>query len=468
MAPDMAHGVMNTFAVRRSLRVKIGLLITGLVALSVLLLGGVLLYGEQRALSREMTKRGLAIAQNLSASARNAVLTRDEPTLNLLLADAMRQADVEYLVVTDRGGRVLAHTDVTRIGLPYARPKGLTAARDQTSIQTYTAPSGTRVVDFAVPLTFRATAIGALYLGFSQRSIEAAIAEARLQTIGISLVIALVGVAGASLLAAGMARPIRRLVAATQDVTEGRFDVSLAVRSEDEIGLLTHSFNRMTQSLREKELIKRAFGRYVARQVAEQLLRDPEHLVLSGSRREVTVVFCDIRGFTAMAERLTPEEVVQLVNDFYNLMIDATFHHEGTLDKFLGDAVMAVFGAPVQHGDHSLRAVRTALAMRAAVDQLSRRRIAAGNEAVAVGIGVSTGEAVAGTVGTEDRMEYTVIGDSVNLAARLESRAKPMQILVNERTYRAVSTAVEARPLGRYRFKGKGEEVEVYEVLSLR
>jgi len=460
--------VVDAVGFRASLGVKIGLLITGLVALSVLLLGGVLLYGEQRALRREMTKRGLAIARNLGASVRNAVLTRDEPTLNLLLADSMRQPDIEYVVVTDRAGRVLAHPDVTRIGFPYVRPQGLAATGDQTTIQTYTAPSGTSVMDFAVPLTFRGTAIGALYLGFGQRPIEAAIARARLQTIGISLLIALVGVGGASLLAAGMVRPIRRLVAATQDIAQGRLDVSLAVRSQDEIGLLTHSFNAMTRSLREKELIKRAFGRYVAREVAEQLLKDPEHLMLSGDRREVTVVFCDIRGFTALAERMVPEQIVQLVNDFYNLMIDATFHHEGTLDKFLGDAVMAVFGAPIPHTDHSLRAVRTALAMRAAVEQFSRRRIAGGGEPVSVGIGVSTGEAIAGTVGTEDRMEYTVIGDSVNLAARLESRAKPMQILVNERTYRAVEAAVDARPLGRVRVKGKGAQVEVYEVLGLR
>jgi adenylate cyclase len=128
---------------------------------------------------------------------------------------------------------------------------------------------------------------------------------------------------------------------------------------------------------------------------------------------------------------------------------------------------MAVFGAPIAHPDHAARAVLTALDMRAAVAALGERRRAAGRHAFDVGIGVSLGEVVAGTVGTEERMEYTVIGDSVNLAARLESNAKPGQILISQRTYERVRDLVESRPLGRIRVKGKEEEVEVYEVLGL-
>ena len=201
--------------------------------------------------------------------------------------------------------------------------------------------------------------------------------------------------------------------------------MALKVPSRDEIGVLTESFNTMARSLREKEMIKRAFTRYVAREVVEEILKNPEKLVLSGERREVTVLFCDVRGFTPLSERLSPEEVVSLLNDFYTLMIETTFKHDGTLDKFMGDAVMAIFGAPIAHPDHSARAVQTALAMREGIGGLNARRAQQGKEGVAIGIGVSAGEAVAGTVGTEDRMEYTVIGDSVNLAARLESNAKP-------------------------------------------
>jgi adenylate cyclase len=254
----------------------------------------------------------------------------------------------------------------------------------------------------------------------------------------------------------------------TRAIATGNFAISLPVPSGDEIGDLTRSFNQMAQSLREKDLIKRAFTRYVAREVVDEILKDPENLVLTGERRDVTVLFCDIRGFTSTSEKLTPEEVVTLLNTFYNLMIDTTFKEDGTLDKFLGDGVMAVFGAPIYHQDHSLRAIRTALAMQAGMRNLSARRALEGKPAIEVGIGINAGDAVAGTVGTEARMEYTVIGDSVNLASRLQSHSKAGQILISEQTYLKVQAAVEAQSLGRVRVKGKEDEIGVYEVIGMR
>src|SRR5262249_26069888 len=148
------------------------------------------------------------------------------------------------------------------------------------------------------------------------------------------------GIGGAVGLATLLSRPIFRLVEATRAVAAGNFHVALAVTSRDEIGVLTESFNQMARSLRGEARSKAAFTRYVAREVVEEILKDPERLVLTGERREVTVLFCDVRGFTPLSERLSPEEVVLLLNDFYNLMIETTFKHDGTLDKFMGDAVM--------------------------------------------------------------------------------------------------------------------------------
>jgi adenylate cyclase len=175
-----------------------------------------------------------------------------------------------------------------------------------------------------------------------------------------------------------------------------------------------------------------------------------------------------MRGFTPLAERLSPEEVVATLNEFYSLMIDATFANDGTLDKFLGDAVMAIFGAPVPHPDHCMRAIRTALRMQTQIAELSNQRLAQGKDPIMIGIGVSAGEAVAGSVGTESRMEYTVIGDRVNLAARLEANALPGQILISKATYDRVADQVEARSLGSVRVKGKEENVAIYEVLGLK
>jgi adenylate cyclase len=456
----------DQIAIRVPLKVKLSLLITALVVLAVALVGLFLLRQQQQSLTAEMTKRGLTMAENFAAGAKTPLLTNDELTLGVLVTDAMRDPDVAYVIVSDQDGNVLAHSDARAVKTAVVRPKELEPLKDRVLVQTYKTPQG-RIIDFAVPLIYSGVPVGALYLGFSEEAINAALASARNQALLITLLMVLAGLGGAVGLAALLSRPIFRLVQATGAIAAGNFNITVPVASRDELGVLTDSFNRMARSLREKEMIKRAFTRYVAREVVEEILKDPENLVLSGERRQVTVLFCDVRGFTPLSERLSPEEVVLLLNDFYNLMIETTFKYDGTLDKFLGDAVMAVFGAPMAHPDHSARAIRTALAMQEGITGLNERRVRDGKEAIAVGIGVSAGEAVAGTVGTEDRMEYTVIGDSVNLAARLESNAKPGQILISHRTYERVRDLVDARPLGRIRVKGKEEEVEVYEVLGL-
>jgi adenylate cyclase len=452
--------------VRLPLKLKLGLLITGLLVIAVGLLSGVLLYSTEESLLTETTKRGHTIAQHLANAARNPLLTKDELTLNLLVKDAMKDGDLVYVVITDHQGKVVAHTDVSRLGRAPDAVE-LESRHTEPVVHVYTTAAHGRILDFTIPLIFRRVTVGAVRVGISQKSVDAAIATARNRTIVISIVIVVIGLAGALGLATLMAQPILRLVEGTRRIAAGDLTVDLAVASRDEIGILTEAFNTMTTSLREKEMITRAFARYVDRDVADELLKDPAQLVLEGERREVTVVFCDLRGFTLLSERLSPEEVVLLLNQFYELMIEATFRNAGTLDKFLGDAVMAVFGAPIAHADHAYRAVRTAVAMREGVERLSRRRIRRGGEPLSVGIGISTGEAVAGTVGTDDRMEYTVVGDSVNIAARLESTAKPMQILISARTWEDVKEVVKTRPLGVVRVKGKEEEIEVHEVLHL-
>ena len=454
---------------RLSLKLKLSLLITLLIVLSVVLVGDFLLGRVENSLTEQITKRGLTIARDLAASARNPLVTHDELTLNLLVKDALSDEDVTYVIVVDEDDKVVAHNDLNLVGKPLERPKELTPLKNDLLVQTYAdaKAKGGHIIDFAVPLEYSKVRLGALYLGFSDQSIRQTIATARTQTLWISVMMILGGIAGAVGLAIVLTKPIFKLSQGTKAIAAGNFDITLPVSSRDEIGDLTESFNEMAKSLREKERIKHAFSSYVARQVVDEILKNPDQIVLTGERREVTVIFCDMRGFTTLTEKLPPEEVVAALNDFYSLMIDLTIKNEGYINKFLGDAVMAIFGAPTAYPDHCFRAVRTALAMQAGVAELSVKRLSEGKDAITVGIGISAGEVVAGSVGTESQMEYTVIGDKVNLAARLESNAKPGQILVSESTYRQVADQVGARCLGTIYVKGREEAVVVFEILGL-
>jgi adenylate cyclase len=217
---------------------------------------------------------------------------------------------------------------------------------------------------------------------------------------------------------------------------------------------------------REKRQVKKLFSRYVPKDVYDQLMADPERAALGGRRRTMTVLFSDVRGFTAMSEKATPEEVVGQLNEYFSRMVQVLFEHRGTLDKFVGDMVMGLFGAPLDDPDHAEHAVQTAIAMSKALDELNRGWAAAGRPVLDIGIGISTGEMVAGNIGSEAIMSYTVIGDRVNLGARLESLNKEYgtRIIISETTREALKGRYDIHPLGEVVVKGKSRPVAIYEV----
>jgi adenylate cyclase len=217
---------------------------------------------------------------------------------------------------------------------------------------------------------------------------------------------------------------------------------------------------------REKRQVKKVFSRYVPKDVYNQLLADPDAVALGGKRRTMTVLFSDVRGFTAMSEKATPEEVVTQLNEYFTRMVDVLFAHRGTLDKFVGDMVMGLFGAPLDDPDHADHAVQTALAMTRALDELNDGWAAAGRPVLDIGIGISTGDMVAGNIGSSAIMSYTVIGDTVNLGARLESLNKDYgtRVIISEATRASLKGQYDIRPLGEVTVKGKSRPVAIYEV----
>ncbi len=222
----------------------------------------------------------------------------------------------------------------------------------------------------------------------------------------------------------------------------------------------------VADDITQEQRLMSTLCRYVTRQIAEQVLKDREKLKLGGQRSMVAVLFSDIRNFTTLSEQSAAEEVVAMLNEYFSRMLEPIFGYEGTLDKFIGDAIMAVFGAPIQREDDAERAVRAALDMRRALRRYNQVRIARGQAPIDNGVGITKGEVVSGNIGSEQRMDYTVIGDTVNIASRLEGLTKnyPQKILVNEDVYVEIKDKIHCVDLGFARVKGKEGEVHIYGV----
>jgi len=219
------------------------------------------------------------------------------------------------------------------------------------------------------------------------------------------------------------------------------------------------------RKIKEEEELRYRLSRYVGDNLVEKLVNSKNGVFLENERKEVTILFADIRSFTAIAERMKAEEVVSMLNQFFGIMVDIIFRYNGTLDKFIGDELMAVFGLIPSENGASHNAVQAAVQMQYATEDLMKARAKQGKETFEIGIGVNTGSAIVGNVGSENRMDYTVVGDSVNVAARLEQIAKGGEIFVGEQTYRQTQDSFRLQRKGKLLIKNKTEPVNCYKVL---
>ncbi|MDA8411137.1 MAG: HAMP domain-containing protein [Treponema sp.] len=271
--------------------------------------------------------------------------------------------------------------------------------------------------------------------------------------------------------ARSMSRPVLKLVKASSLIEGGHFELDMKSETRDELGLLTESFVQMGRGLAERERVKETFGKFVNKTIAEQALKG--RLELGGTRKTATIFFADIRSFTAISEKLSPEAVVEFLNDYMTRMVTCIDKTGGVVDKFIGDAIMGVWGAPASAGspkEDALAAIRAMLMMRYALLDFNAGRGSEDRPLIHNGCGVNTGPCIAGQIGSVERMEYTVIGDAVNLASRIEALNKPFgtDILISEYTFDLVKDEVIVEAMPAIKVKGKADPLTIYAVIKLK
>jgi class 3 adenylate cyclase len=279
-------------------------------------------------------------------------------------------------------------------------------------------------------------------------------------------VLALAGGSGIAI-AHWIARPLRELAVQARQIRQGRLDVTVAPRSRDEIGVLARAMAEMVQALRDRDFIRETLGRYVSPELAERCLRDRAALRLGGDLREVTLVMSDLRGYTALSERLGAEATIALLNRYLTRMTPVILEHGGRIDEFIGDAILVVFGAPFERPDDAIRAVRCAVSMQRVMQAFNQESRARGFPELSMGIGIHSGSVVAGNIGSPERLKYGVVGPPVNLVSRIQALTAGGEILVTDAVVARSGGLARVGPPHQVQVKGGSSPVTVHELLGL-
>jgi class 3 adenylate cyclase len=463
--------VAKQIGVFASLRFKFALtlaLFGGLLTLSVLIF---LENSFRQTLIRESIEKGMGVARGVAFNAEDPLLTGDDIYLFSAIKNAIRSPGIRYAFIVDNKKIIRAANDIERVGKSYdlsdtaevITQPGYLVRRHETANEI--------LLDLEVPvLTISDTPIrlGTIHLGISESLITEEIASMRNRLALLTLIALFIGVIIAYLLAGWAMKPFRILIKGVRAIGAGDLNQNIQIQRNDEFTVLAEAFNDMALNLREKEFLKSTFERYVSKELVTDLLKRKNEIKLGGDEVTVSILFSDIRRFTSLAERLPPAQVVELLNAYFSRMISVVNTHCGMVDKLMGDSVMALFGVPFSSRDDAHNAVKCAVAMQREVGRFNLERTGQGLPVLEMGIGINTGKVIAGNIGSPERMEYTVIGDNVNVAARLQGIATPGEILISDATFHQVKNEVFASELEPTALKGKRIPVGVYRIDSLR
>jgi class 3 adenylate cyclase len=392
-----------------------------------------------------------AIIDDTSTPSDNAALARIESRIDSLVSDTRRH-------LNQASGQLLSELDARDFAAVRRSLAGVDALRDEFNEKLDAIRTEMVKVSYGATATIRSEQTQAVLISAI-----------------VTLLAAIVGLIFANLVSGGIIRSVRQLLDGTRAVEAGQLDQSIAVTTGDEIGQLAAAFNRMVVQLRDNQRVRETFGKYIDPRVVEGLIERPNLTAAEGQRRVMTVLFCDLKGFTSLSEGMTPQGLVKVMNRYLSIMSEPIRTNRGIIDKYIGDGIMAYWGPPfVDEADHARFACLAALEMVERIATLRREIpellgvLGTPMETCDLRIGIATGEALVGSIGSDVMMSYTVMGDVVNLASRLEGANKEYgtRNLVSERTVAAAGDTVEVREIDRVVVAGHTHSEVIFEILG--
>lgn len=451
-----------------SLATKISGMMSLLVMLTIFVLTFLSIQRERANFQKELTEQAELFLETASHGLRDPLYRAQIDEITDLSNQIRDNPDITFFVVYNKDGKILV--DSRESALQYSQNI------DNLGAKILADGSGMYVSWEANDLVTGRTiklgnqTAGAVSAGFSTKPLDDKIAAITVQGIILAFLTLLIGAALTTLLARQITQPLSELNAIVARASAGDLTQRVSHLAGDEIGQLGAAFNRMAEQLQEREWLRDMFGRFVSHEVADALRSG--QIKLEGENRFVSILFCDIREFTAYSEKHDPQEVVKLLNQFLPIVVQAAQKYGGMVNKFGGDSTLIVYGAPNEVPNGAYRAVLTALEIRANMAEMNRLLIKKGDAPLRIGVGINTGYALAGAIGTDQRQEYTVVGQAVNLAARIDGLNKQFpenDILISPWTYEALGKQREElriSSLGKVPIRGRGEPIEIWSVLG--
>ncbi len=451
---------------------KLSLLITVLVVTCMTLLGSIIIQQQTRLFEDQLHNQGTALVKLMAQAAREPLLADDQLALDVITTGFTDNSNVMASALISLDARTLSHAgshhdgnNKRQLGVLFELINEAPGSQEWYWPTPSKSPAH-KVTSFIHPVTFQDVTVGYALSTLSLSSMQQSLRQAIQAIAGATLLIIMLAIAMAIALGRRISAPIDQLVDASRAIGKGEFTgkFSFKERRTDELGQLMASFNRMAEDMLEKSQVKQALSRYVSPEVAKLVFDNLNDIELGGKQVEGTVVFADIVGFTRIAENSRPEDLVNILNRYFTLITRACEINRGTVDKYMGDGVMLIFGAPQPDEEHRYNAINCAVLIQRLIDHENRQREQQGLFPVKFRIGINSGAMLAGNMGSKERMEYTVVGDTVNLASRLCGIANSGQIVISRVLY--MNADVRERVLaGEYqaiRLRGIKDPVSTY------